>query len=107
LLLVRSDITKSNYDKVLSCIKKEIKAMKKVSLESLTDAINFYKMSCYEGMEEPRDIVDNYYKHILVGSHLLEEKLKDVEKVSVDDVQNIVDKLHIHTIHLFGGGDTK
>ena len=106
LLLIRSDISKVNYDKVLACIKKEINGMKKTSEIDLKDAITFYKMSCLEGMEEPRDIVDNYYKHLLIGSHLLNEKSAEVEKVSLDDIKNIVNKLHIHTIHLYGG-DTK
>ena len=80
--------------------------MKSIKEEFLTDAISFYKMSCLEGMEEPKDIVDNYYKHLLIGSHLLSEKVKEVEKVSLDDIRGMVNKIHLHTIHLYGG-DTK
>ncbi len=103
LLIVRSGITKSNYDKVLSCIKKEIKSMKQLDKEDLEDAKKYYKMAINDAFESMSDIVLNYYNHIYYDSHLLEEKLEEIDKVTLKDVENITDKLTVNTIYLYGG----
>ncbi len=103
LILIRSGITKSNYDKVLACIKKEIKSMKKLDEGSLEDARMFYKMVVNEACESQSEIIYNYFNHIYYGSHLLEEKLSGIEKITIKEVENITDKLTINTIYLYGG----
>ena len=103
LLVVRSGITKSNYDKVLACIKKEMKSMKHLDEGALEDAKMVYKMAVMDAFESPADIVFNYYNHIYYGSHLLEEKLKEIDNITLEEVESITDKLTVNTIYLYGG----
>ena len=103
LLLIRSGITKSNYSKIMTHIKKEINNIKTITDADLNDAVMTYKMAVNASLESPIDIINNYYTHICYNYDLLENKLLEIDKVSIEEVKDIINKIHISTIYLYGG----
>ena len=105
LLIVRSGISKDNYDKMLTLIKKEIKKVidKDYKDDLLEDAKKFYISSLKSTMDYPSSILNNYYNNKIDNISLFEDRIKDIEKVTKDEIKEMASSLKINTIYMFGG----
>ena len=49
-------------------------------------------------MDSPAGIINTYYAKELVGSDVFEERIKNIEKITIKDVVNVSKKIKMHTI---------
>jgi len=105
ILYIKSGIAKSNYDKTVQLIKKEMKKIRDGSFSEdlLSEAKETYISLLKSTMDYPSSLISNYYDNYLDNISLFSERIKSIEKVSSEDIINIANKVNIHTIYLFGG----
>ncbi|MBR4262092.1 MAG: insulinase family protein [Bacilli bacterium] len=102
---ITSGINKDNLDVVISLIKDEIKD---IELGNITDKeIKRAKTSYKESLERIDDsstqIIALYYQKELFNVGLVEERIKNIDKVTKEDLKNISNKINMNTIYLLGG----
>ena len=105
LLVVRSGISKENYDKMIKLIKKEIKrVIDKDYSDSLLEEAKKHYISCLKSnMDYPAAILNNYYTNKVDGLSLFENRYDAINKVTKDDIKELASKLKMNTIYMFGG----
>jgi len=52
-------------------------------------------------------IISHYYAKELVGSPDIDERLKNVSKVTKEDIVNIMKKIKIHSVYILEDNDEK
>ena len=108
LMLIRAGISKDNYDKTIKLIKELMKEMEegKFSLDDIKIAQENY-ISLLNEIEDNSDaIVESYLANELLGLGDLEERKKQIMKVTKEDVINIAKKVKLDTIFLLEGVDS-
>jgi predicted Zn-dependent peptidase len=102
---ITSGINKDNLEKVISLIKKELKD---ISSGNITDKeIKRARINYLENLERvddsPTQIIALYYQKELFNSGLIPERIKNINKVSKEDIVNLSKKINLDTIYLLGG----
>lgn len=105
LELISCGIDGNNYNKVLRLIKKQIKEM---SLGHFSDNdIEKAKINVKASLKEVEDnqstILNVYEGHVYLGYDLIEDRNKNIDKVSKKDILNIAKKIKLDTIFLLEG----
>lgn len=105
LELINSGIDGKNYDKAVKLIKKQIKEM---ALGNFTDEeVEIAKINAKAALKEiedtPSGILNLYEAHEYLGYDLLEERERNIEKVTKEDVINVTKKIKLDTIFLLEG----
>jgi hypothetical protein len=54
-------------------------------------------------MDYPSSLMNNYYDNYIDKISLFNERINSIEKVSMEDIVNVANKINIHTIFLYGG----
>ncbi len=105
LLFIKSGIAKVNYDKTIQLIKKEMNKIKNGNFsESLfKEAKETYISMLKSTMDYPSSLMNNYYDNYIDKISLFNERINSIEKVSMEDIVNVANKINIHTIFLYGG----
>lgn len=106
LLIIKSGIDKNDYKKAVSLIKKEVANMNKskITEEELEKAKITYINSCKEILDSPSSIIGVYVAKEYLNTDLLEDRIKNIEKVTKDMVVSFGKKLYLDTIFLLEGG---
>jgi len=107
LLLIYSGISKSDFDKALTLIKKELTNMKKGKITE--DEINDAKAGMISSIEtitdSQRRILNMYYTKELVGGDDIDKRIETFNKVSKNDIVKLANKLKIDTVYLMYGDE--
>lgn len=107
LLFITSGITKSNFEKVVTLVKKQLKAIQKGDFteEEIEKAKIRYISIIDEMYDYPSQIISYYYASEILDSDLPEERKKMIDKVSKEDIVKVANKIYVDTIYLLGGED--
>lgn len=106
-MIIRAGINAQNYEKTKELIEKQISSLKKGDFddEDIEKAIISYKTACKEILDSPLSIVSSYLGKIYGTSDLLDERKKNIEKVTKKDVIVLANKLHLDTIYFLKGDE--
>lgn len=105
LEFISAGIDKENYDKAVELIKAEIKNMEDGNFTE--EDINQAKITFLASLKEIEDtangIINIYEAHEYLDYDLLEERAKEIEKVTKEDIINVSKKMYLDTIYLLEG----
>ena len=102
VLMIYSGIEKGNEKNVYKIIEKVLYGIRKgrfpddkfnSAKETITSAIR-------ASLDNPMDIITNYYAKELVNSPDVDERIKNVNKVSREDIVNVSKKINVHTMFI-------
>ena len=105
LLIIQAGIDSSKYEKTKKLIIKQIEEIKKgnFTLDDLENGKKIYKNSALELFDSPSSIINMYMSHEYIGSDLYEEKIKNIDKVTKEDIIKLSNKMHLNKIVLIEG----
>ena len=108
LLIITSGIDKKAYRKAVSLIKKEIKNMCNGDFDedSIKKAVATYINSSEATLDSQASIMNNYISHEYLDFDLVDERIKNIQKVTKDMIIEFSKKIHLDTIFLLEGCDT-
>lgn len=106
LLIIYAGIDRANFDKAVNLIRKEMKKMEtgNFSDEDIEKAKITFQNTCKEILDSPYDIINTYVSQEYLQTDLLEERMKQINKVDRDMVIKFSKKVHLDTIYLLEGG---
>lgn len=103
LLYIFAGIDKENYSKALGLMKEILSSMKKVT----EDEVSLVKENIISVLKESEDNLGNYsvnyYFNKLFNEPKVNEKIENISKVKVKDVENIFDKVHLTDSYFLKG----
>ena len=105
LEFISAGIDKENYDKAVELIKAEIKNMEDGNFteEDISQAKITFLASLKEIEDTANGIINIYEAHEYLDYDLLEERAKEIEKVTKEDIINVSKKMYLDTIYLLEG----
>ncbi len=106
IIRITSGIEYQNYDKTLKLIKKVINSMNKVTEDEVKTVINDISSALMESLDELSNYVVPYYVNNLYEEENTIDKIKEIKKVTKDDVEKIFSKLTITDSFFLEGGKT-
>ena len=107
LLIVEVSLDKENVSKAEKLINKSIKEMldSNYSEEVLEDAKKNLIFSLKMGLDNNVSILNNYVFNVYDGLPLIDERIKGIQKVSREDLNNCAKSLKLNTIYIQDAGD--
>ena len=105
ILIIYAGIDSDKYDKTKELIANQIEEIKKGNFtdEDLENGKKIYKNSALELFDSPNSIINMYMSHEYIGSDLYEDKIKNIDKVTKEDIISLANKLHLNKIVLIEG----
>jgi predicted Zn-dependent peptidase len=102
---ISAGIDGENFDKAVKLVKKEVKNMASGNFtdEELIQAKTTYLASLKEIEDSTNGIINIYEAHEYLGYGLLEDRSKQIDKVTKEDIISVSKKLHLDTIFLLKG----
>lgn len=100
VMMIYAGIDGNNQENVKKLIDKALKSISKgdIDLEKLDSAKKTIVSAIRASLDNPIGIINSYYATELVGSPLIEERIKGVCQVTVDDIVRVSKKIAIHTV---------
>ncbi len=104
ILVINAGINKRDYKKALSLIRKETRDMRKGNFddEEIMKAKITYINSLKELEDNPQNLLSLYSGLEYLKSDLIEDRIKNINKVTKEDVIKLASKIHLDTIYLLG-----
>ena len=105
ILTVKAGINKKDFKKTLSLIKKEVYSIKKgrFSDDDIIKAKITYINSLKELEDNQESLLSLYAGIEYLNSDTLEERFKNINKVTKEDVIKLSKKIHLDTIYILEG----
>ena len=105
VLIISAGIDAKDFRKCLSLTKKQVKDMSLGKFEEakIDEAIITYLNSFKELKDSPTSILNTYISHEYLDADLIEEREKNIKKVTKDMVINFAKKVHIDTVFVLEG----
>ena len=105
IITIVAGINKENYSKTIKLIKQELDNMKKGNILDIeiNEAKKIYIAGCNEVYDSPMGIINNYLSNEYTGLDLVEDRIKNIKKVTKEDIVEFAEKVHIDTIFLLEG----
>lgn len=102
---IYSGIAASNYEKVLDLIKEEMEKIKKgqITEEELNVVKDTYTNALINIEDNQMDVVDNIISEVFSDTDAVPDRIKNMSKVTIDDIKNVAKKIEIDTIYLLKG----
>ena len=109
IMVIESGIDVSNYEHTKNLIIEQIEEIKKGNFEDkdLENGKKIYKNSALELFDSPSSIINMYISHNFINSDLYEDKIKNIDKVTKEDVILLASKLHLNKIVLIEGEENE
>lgn len=109
MITIQAGINGKDYDEAINLIKQEMDKIKEGQFEEemLEKAKHIYINGCREIYDSPSSIISNYLSHEYLGLDLVEEKIKEVEKVTKEQIISLANKIEIDTIFLLEGDENE
>lgn len=106
--LIRAGIDADKYDQTISLIHSELENLRngKFDEEKINNAKTIYTSSLVELEDNPDSIISLYTGIEYLNSDSIEERKKQIMKVTKDEVINVANKIHLNMIYLLEGCDT-
>ena len=103
IAVLESGIDINNYHKTLELIKECLKDMSNINLEDLNTAKNML-ITNLESIEYYQNDIINFYFDNLINENnkSIDDVIKEIKEVSLDDIKEFNKKVHIDTILLYG-----
>lgn len=106
IMLVSSGIEKEKFEKALKIIKKEVKGMTSKILDTeLDNAKNDILTNIKSIDDNPSDIINYHLGMEVLNSDNIENKIKNFNKVTIEDVMKFASKVKMDTVLLLYGSD--
>lgn len=108
LMIIKSGINAKDYNKAIKIIKEQVRKMSKgdFSEEEIEKAKITY-LSSLKGLEDnPSSILNMYVSKEYLDYDLIDERKKQIEKVTKKDIISLASKIHPDTIFLLEGSKT-
>lgn len=105
LLIIKAGIDKENFEKSVKLIKQEMKniSQKKFEESDIEAGKITYKNTFKEVEDSAFSILNSYTSCEYLNYDQLEQRTKEIEKVTKEDIINVSKKIHIDTIFLLEG----
>ena len=104
VIIIYAGIDPSNYEKCIKLIKKALKEMITIITESeLEEAKKNIISSLNMINDNPATIINNYIFRNIAGLKTVEERVKNIKKITVDDIKKLAKKVKINTIYMLSG----
>ena len=106
-LMIYSGIEKGNEKNVYKIIEKSLKDVCKGKIDEskFNSAKETIISAIKANLDNPIGIINSYYAKELVGSLDTEERIKNIELVSKEDIVNISKKIKVHTMFILEAND--
>ena len=103
---ISAGIDKENFDKALKIINIQVKKMSTGDFEEkvLNQAKTTFLASIKEIEDDMNSIINIYEAHEYLDYDLLDEREKNIQFVTVNDIINVSKKIYLDTIYLLEGG---
>ena len=107
IVLIYSGIAKGNEDKVYKIIDKELKNITKgkFSQDKFDSAKQTIISAIKISSDSPMGIINNYYAMRLVNSPEIEERIKNINEVTINDIVNVSKKIKMHSRYILEAKD--
>ena len=107
ILIIHAGIDGDKYEKTKELITNQIEEIKKGNFtdEDLDNGKKIYKNSALELFDSPNSIINMYMSHEFINSDLYEDKIKNIDKVTKEDIIALANKLHLNKIVLIEGDE--
>ena len=105
ILVVTAGISAKNYDKATELINAEFKNIMdgNISDQDLMTAKK-YLINSYKDMLDSKSAIIKIYEDIaLYNGESLEEDIANIEKVSINEIVELTNKIHLDTVFLLEG----
>lgn len=105
LLIIKAGIDGNNFEKSVKIIKQEMKNIEKGNFETkdIEAGIITYKNTFKEVEDAAFSILNSYTSCEYLNYDPLEKRIKEIEKVTKEDIIKVSKKIHIDTIFLLEG----
>lgn len=105
LLIIKAGIDGNNFEKSVKLIKQEMKNIEKGNFETkdIEAGIITYKNTFKEVEDAAFSILNSYTSCEYLNYDPLEKRIKEIEKVTKEDIIKVSKKIHIDTIFLLEG----
>ena len=109
LMIIYSGIEKGNENEVSKLIKKSLSLVSKgkFDLNKLESSKKTLISAIESSLDNPINIIDNYYAKILVDALDINEKIEKIKNVSKEDIVSVSKKIDLHTVFLLEASDEK
>ncbi len=106
MLTVSAGIANDSYEKTVSLVKKAIQEMKDGDFDDddLEEVKSIYKNTCLSFYDNPFDIINSYLVHEYLDYDLIEDKIKNIQKVTKEDIIKVASKIKLDTVYFLEGG---
>lgn len=100
ILIIRTGINRDNYHKTLKLIEKILLDMKKGKFtdEDINISKQYFETAFDELEEDPNAVIDLYLSKAYLDSDDLDEKRKNIMKVSKSELVKVARKIHMDTV---------
>ena len=107
-LSIYAGIDSKNYKKTVSLIKECMQNMIDGNFDDseIEKAKTIYKNSLIELQDSQDSIIGNYLSHEYLNTDLIEDRMKKIDLVTKEMVQELGKRIHINITYLLDGGDT-
>lgn len=107
IMMIYSGIENGNNDNVRKLIEKSLNniAKGKFDIDKLESAKKTMVSAIKASLDNPIGIINNYYAKELVNSPDIEERIKNVENVSREDIINVSKKVSIYSVFTLEGSN--
>lgn len=105
LFIIKTGINIRNYQKTLNLIERLLKEMQrgKFSLDDIKIAKEFFETSFDEIEENPNSVIDLYMSMAYLNTDSLEDRRKNVAKVTKNEIVKVAKKIYMDTIFTLEG----
>ncbi|MBR3049292.1 MAG: insulinase family protein [Bacilli bacterium] len=105
LLVIRAGIDKENYNKTVTLIDKILTSMKKGKFtdSDINIAKEYYKTALDDILEDENRIIDDYFMSEIISTDNIDEKRKNINKVTKSEIVKVAKKIKMDTIYLLEG----
>ena len=105
IITIVAGINAKDYTKAIKLIKEELENMKngKFTDKEIEEAKKIYISGCNETYDSPNSIINNYLSYEYGGLDLVEKRLKEIKKVTRQNVIDVANKITLDKIFLLEG----
>lgn len=104
VIVLYAGIDKANYKQAVTLMKKALKEMTTgIKEEELDNAKKNLITALNMVYDNPSNIVNDYLFRNIADLGTVEERIKKIEEVSIEDVERFAKKVKINTIYMLGG----
>ncbi len=106
VLIVKAGINADSYEKTVSLVKQAIKDMSdgKFDLDDLEEVKTIYENACLRIYDNPFEIIENYLSQEYFKNDSIEERIKNMKKVTKEQIVSVAKKIKLDTIYFLEGG---